>query len=300
MGYRTVTSTDPLWKRAGVGSTEVAAVMNCAAERDNRCLLCWARIVQKRDLQENADLKKVKLEQSSPEWLEWRTKGVGGSEVASVVGAAYSGKNEAINTWGRKLPPDHPNFVPEMKSNAAMELGKAREPLARKLYEDLFGWKAEDLCIVHDDYDFVRCSLDGIRADGLLSVEIKCSGLKNHYKYVDISKIEDPFDRQCAFDQQFRYYRYQVLYQLLITQSQVCHFVAYNPDCGEKSEQLAMFELYPEPEEQERLLERVKEFWYFVENREPPPAEWLKPCWKPPTDLAIPHTGHLPTPELPS
>lgn len=290
MGYRTVTANDPLWKRAGVGSTEVAAVMNCAAERENRCLLCWARIVQKRDLQENSDLKKVKLEQSSPDWLEWRTKGVGGSEVASVVGAAYGGKNEAVKTWGRKLPPDHPKFVPEMKSNAAMELGKAREPLARQLYENLFGWKAEDLCIVHDDYDFVRCSLDGIREDGLLSVEIKCSGLKNHYKYVDISKIEDPFERQCAFDQDFRYYRYQVLYQLLITGSQVCHFVAYNPDCGEKSEQLAMFELYPEPEEQQRLLERVKEFWYFVETRQPPPADWLQPCWRRPSpeDLQLP------------
>lgn len=282
MGYRVVSSTDPLWKRAGVGGTEVAAVMNCAAERENRCLLCWARITQKRDLQENAALKAVKLEQSSPEWLDWRKLGVGGSEVSAVVGANPYRDSKADKVWQRKLPPDHPKHLPEVKNNAAMERGKTLEPTANALYAELFGWEAEPLCVIHNDYDFVRCSLDGIRADGQVSLEIKCSGLKNHYKYVDISRIEDPFERQCAFDQEFRYYRYQVLYQLLITGAKVCHFVGYNPDCGAKSEQFATFELYPEPEEQERLLERVKEFWYFVETRQPPPADWLQPCWRRP------------------
>jgi len=286
--YRPISSTDPLWRTAGVGSTDVASLMNCAARSEEKCLLCWARIVQKRDLQENPELKTVKLDQGSQDWLDWRKFGVGGSEVSAVVGANPYSDSKADKVYRRKLPSDHPDHLPEVSSNPAMDRGKKLEPIARNLYSAIFGWNVDDLCIIHDQYDFVRCSLDGMRPDGELTLEIKCSGDKNHAKYLGISRLRTPMERQQAFDAAFRYYRYQVLYQLLITGAKVCHFVGYNPDWQVPADRLCVFELYPEPEEQERLLKRVVEFWSFVENRTPPPKEWLQPCWRPPKEIKMP------------
>lgn len=282
---RRVTSTDERWLRPGVGSTDAAALVGCAADRDDNALTLWARI---RSKMETTALKKVKLAQGSGQWLDWRKAGVGGSEVACVVGAnPYSG-SKALDVWARKLPADHPKAKPEVSDNPNMAWGRKYEPDARRIYQELFGWTAEDVCVLHDDHECVRCSLDGLRPDNKVVLEIKCPGEKNHEKYIAISRIEDHFERQTEYAKVFPYYRYQIAYQLEITQADYCHFVSYRPTWPEPSERFVQMTLYPEPEEQKRLLERVLEFWIYVETRTAPPAEWLVPCHRLPESLKIP------------
>jgi putative phage-type endonuclease len=232
-------------------------------------------------------LRKQILEQGTDEWLEWRNKGVGASEVSSVVGAAYTDRYG--NSVGPKeLWKTKSEAVKGESENKFMKWGKENEAPARDLYESLYDWSVPPCCVIHDDYDFVRASLDGLRGDNRLVVEIKCCGITNHKKLLEVQEIEDPLFRQQAFAFHFNYYRYQVLYQMLITQATLCHFVGYKHDMKESHKKLAVIELYPEPAEQEKLLNRVIEFWGYVERREPPPPDFCTPCHQFPNDVSIP------------
>jgi putative phage-type endonuclease len=283
-----VTSSDERWLKPGVGSTDIAALVGCGAVQDQAALVTWAKIVQKTELAEIKKMKKQTLVQGSDIWRQWRKDGIGGSEVACVVGANPYSDSKADKIWARKLPEDHPNSKPEVSDNDAMAKGRKYEPEARRIYETLFDWNARDVCVLHDDYSFIRCSLDGLRDDDDLVLEIKCPWTdKNHTKYLEISRIEDNFERQTAFATMFNYYRMQVLYQLLITNARVCHFVSYFPNWKNEKDRFALITLYPEPYMQDFLLRRAIEFWKFVETRTPPPKEWLEPCWEYPTELKI-------------
>lgn len=278
---RVTTSADPIWKAGGVAGTDIASLMNCPVEQDKLVYVLWAQKLQMREL---AELRKVELEQGGTTWLDWRRKGVGGSEVAGLVGAGFRDNKSgsgAIKVWEEKTNPPKAGF-----ENENMRRGKEKEKFARERYENLMGWSVPPACVLHDTLDFIRVSLDGIRADDKLISEIKCSNLPNHTKYLRISRIDDPLERQYEFAKAFNYYRYQVLYQLLVTDSDVCHFVGYCEDVNlDESDQLAVIELYPEPKEQQKVLDRVTEFWSLVEKREVPSRTWLEPCYEMPSEL---------------
>lgn len=262
----------------------MAAIQGCAAESRDNPLCKWADKVWMR---ERSMRKELELEQGSELWHQRRKTGIGGTEAAAIVGAAYSDRQgnttTARDVWETKVGDD----VKGTPENAAMRRGKLKEPLARALYEHLYGWSVPPACVLHDDYEFVRASLDGLRGDDRLIVEIKSCGEANHRKLLAIQEITDPLARQTTFCHRFNYYRYQVLLQLLITGADVCHFVGFNDDFTDHR-QLAVVELYPEPAEQERLLQRLVEFWQFVERREPPPVEWCLPSHRPPIELKVP------------
>jgi putative phage-type endonuclease len=283
---RVVSKGSAVWKTVGVGSGDVASLLNCSASADETVLDLWASVVRRRDKKELPRVKKVTLDQGSQEWLRWRNLGLGGSEVGCVLGANPYRDSKADRIWERKV-----GDRPEISDNPAMARGRKLEPEARSLYESLYGWTAEPVCVIHDDHDHLRCSLDGLRQDDKVVLEIKCSGEKNHRKYLAVSRIDDPLERQRAFWYEVPYYRAQVLYQLLITGADVAHFVGFNPDFS-GGDRLAVFELYPEPQEMQRLLERTNQFWNFVLERTPPPPEWLIRCDRCPEvdDLRVPAT----------
>lgn len=280
---RLTTGASSLWKNCGLGAGDIAALVNCDIEESKHCLSLWADKIYKR---ERGMRKELELEQGSEAWHAFRKKGVGASEVASVVGAAYSGRNgtkTSMNLFEEKV-----STVKGDSENADIRRGRQGEAPARKLYEDLYGWSVPAVCVVHDEYDFIRASLDGLRSDDKLVVEIKCPGNTNHRKMLECQYKKDPLERQTLFCKFFNYYRYQVLYQLLITQADVCHFISYSEDKSFSGEQrMAVIELYPEPKEQQRLLEMVVEFWDYVEKREPPDIEMCLPRWEWPSELKV-------------
>lgn len=285
---RKVYQSDWIWKRGGVPATEIGDLVDCAYEDGRHPLALYAQKVYM--LAGGLKLKKQYLAQGTQEWLEWRKNAVTATAAAATVGAHF------VSKWGDRRAQDVKELWTEKVSrkeadqpeNEAMKWGKDNEKHARRLYEELFDWPVPDVCVLHDQYDHVRASLDGLRADDDLVVEIKCCGRANHAKLLAISNLEDPLERQSQFSRDFYYYRYQVLYQLLITGARCCHFVGYNPKDFTGHEQLAVIELYPEPAEQEKLLKRVNEFWDFVVRREQPPESWCQPCWSHPTEIAVP------------
>lgn len=285
---RKVYQSDWIWKRGGVPATEIGDLLDCAYEDGRHPLSLYAQKVYM--LAGGNKVKKQYLAQGTQEWLEWRKKAVTATMAATTVGAEYKSKwgdrrgQNVQEAWEEKTGVK----VADQPENAAMKWGKDNEKFARQRYEELMDWSVPDVCVLHDDYDHVRASLDGLRADDDLVVEIKCCGAQNHRKLLAISEISDPHERQYQFSKDFYYYRYQVLYQLLITGASCCHFVGFNPKDFGGHEQLAVIELYPEPAEQEMLLRRVNEFWAFVESREQPPEEWCRPCWSHPKEIRVP------------
>lgn len=279
-----VSRSSSVWWQCGIASTDVAGMLNAGAEDGDHYLSVWAAKVR---LREPISVRKCNLEQGSAEWLAWRDGGIGGSEVSSVFSSGWANKTNAGKLWEEKVPNQDGSPKRGGYENKNMKWGKEQESPARFLYEDLFECAVPAICVLHDDYDFMRASLDGLRGDDKLVVEIKCCQEKNHKKMLEIEAVADPLERQLLLDYHFRYYRYQILYQLLITGADRCHLVGYNKNFG-PGEQLAVIEVFPEPQEQQRLAERVVDFWSYVERREPPPEEWSKPGGRSPTELKIP------------
>jgi putative phage-type endonuclease len=279
---RRTNQSTAVWREPGIGATQVAAVMGCAVERDQKPFVLWAQILQDREWK--LVRKAAELAQDSPEWHRWRNDGWGGSEIGSLMGVNPYRDGSPTDAVRGKIAAREGTEV-RRNENPNMRRGKAKEPEARAMYERLMGWEAKPLCVLHDEHDFVRCSLDGIRPDDDLILEIKCPGGRNHEKFLQCAAVPEPLIRQQLFAHCFDYYRYQVLYQLLITGASRCHFVSYCPGEFSGHDQFALIELFPEPFEQERVLERVAAFWGFVERRELPPPEWLEPAARPPEVL---------------
>src|ERR1051326_1010313 len=113
------------------------------------------------------------LEQRTPEWHEFRSKGIGGSEAAYVMNVAYRGNIKDL--WEQKV-----GIAPEFVPNAAMERGTRLEPEARLEFSLPTGLDVKPMCVIHPEFSFVRSSLDGISHDGRIIVEIKCPGFVSH------------------------------------------------------------------------------------------------------------------------
>lgn len=185
------------------------------------------------------------LLQGTPEWIDWRRLGVGASEVPAVIGVCpYS---TAYKVFMEKTG-KYTGFA----GNYATQRGTELEPKARALYELLYMEDMPPALVIHPKYEIVRVSLDGIRADGRLILEIKCLGKENHELVK--SGIVPP------------HYIPQVQYQLAATGADMCHFFSYGSD-----ESHGLIEVMPDVEYQGMLIAKVLEFWELVKSNTPPP-----------------------------
>src|SRR6201998_959258 len=62
----------------------------------------------------------------------------------------------------------------EDAAGPAARRGRELERLARRVYEQEVGSQMEPLCLVHDQLEWMRASLDGLSFDGSTVLEIKC------------------------------------------------------------------------------------------------------------------------------
>lgn len=184
----------------------------------------------------------ITLEQGSPDWLLWRQKGIGGSDAIHIVGGV---------PWAdtRKLRGEKTGSLSK-SSNAAMKHGRDTEPIARMAYTDLTGNRVVPLCVLHDDHDWLRASLDGISEDHDLILEVKSPFKPDNHEKVVISK------------QIPAHYYPQVQHQLLVTGASKAHFVSYSRHKRFRPrDRLVLVEVAPDPEYQKWYFERARNFW---------------------------------------
>lgn len=198
---------------------------------------------------------RIPIEQNTPEWHEWRAKGIGGSEAAVLkLGDNYPFDSSPETLFAQKLGLTNKKF--NEAQQAAIARGHALEPLARDLFVEQTEIEVEPACFEHPHHPYLKASMDGITKDGRIGVEIKAPGARMYRQLLE-KGIPD-------------YYYAQVQHQLYVTGADGIFFWAYNQDDEFKNRPTYLQYIKPNHAYIEELVRLEIEFWKMVENRVPP------------------------------
>ena len=190
-------------------------------------------------------MKVLTMEQGSPEWLAARAGKVTASRINDVMAAkttaAYRDYRAQIVAEILTGQPQESGFT-----NAAMQWGTDKEPLARAEYEMFCAWTVDEVGLVpHPTIEKGAASPDGlVSTDGL--VEIKCPKTSTH--------LQTLVDKK-----QPRQYENQMLWQMACTGRQWCDFVSYDPRLPEDL-QLFVHRFDRDQERIDAIEEAVRQF----------------------------------------
>jgi len=189
----------------------------------------------------------------TPNQLETRRRGIGGSDAAAVLGLSkwatpldiYLSKVEPVAT---RAPMTEP-----------MLWGNLLEPVVRQRYSDLTG-RAVTVpdTIRHPVHSFMIAHVDGVTDDGRL-LEIKTAG--SNYGWGEPGSDEIPGS-----------YLIQVQHYLFVMDLPVADVAVLIGGCD-----FRQYEIPADPELQEMIVDGEREFWHRVETLDPPPIDLDNP-----------------------
>lgn len=188
------------------------------------------------------------IEQGSNAWHSFRALGIGGSEVAMVLG--ISPYKTAYELWEIKTGLKEDNF----ESNFAVEKGTRLEPKIRAMYELQSGNMATPCLVIREDNEAHRASLDGRDSDKKIISEFKYVGAGDKWALALEGKAPD-------------HYYAQMQWQLYITGDDKCDYVAYN----DKENKIIIIEIFPDVTFIKSMVKEVNKFWKFVTTKKEPP-----------------------------
>jgi len=113
-------------------------------------------------------MKVINLEQNTPEWLHWRTGGIGASEAAAIIGK--NPYQTAYELFRVKAGFDKPD---DLSKNPNVIRGNREEEGNRSRIEDKYGMVLLPLCGEHSEHPWMRVSLDGVSSVDGTVVELK-------------------------------------------------------------------------------------------------------------------------------
>ena len=183
-------------------------------------------------------MKIIDIEQNTDKWKKWRKGGIGASESSSILG---------VNPWSSKEDWLHTSLgLRTFKGNKHTQRGHRLEPYVRYLCQRELNMKFRAVCVEHDEYPWIRASLDGLCTDNKHILEIKCPNKNTHYSAI---KQKVP-----------KYYYVQIQHQFLVTGLEKAYYASYNPDnqFKRKGEELAIVEVVTNPVYISKLLEELK------------------------------------------
>lgn len=181
-----------------------------------------------------------------PQWLDERRKGVGGSDIAAIMGLSpwktayqvYREKRKEVESW---------------QGNEATEWGKRMEPAIRQWYSDTTGRpvRLPEKIITHSRYPFMLASLDGFTDDKRV-VEIKTARSGKGWGEPGSAEVPD-------------YYLLQVQHYMVVTGFEVADIpvsIGGGSPC--------LYEVPGDRELQELIIEAAAAFWRRVVDGNPP------------------------------
>lgn len=179
-------------------------------------------------------------------WLEERRKGIGGSDVAAIMGLSpwktayqvYREKRKEVEDW---------------QGNNITDWGKRMEPAIRQWYSDQTGRdvRLPDKIMYHPKHPFMLASLDGFTDDGRV-VEIKTARSGKNWGEPETNQIPD-------------YYAVQVHHYMTITGFQVAD-IPVSIAGGSPS----LYIVEADKEISEMIIEACAKFWERVQTGNPP------------------------------
>lgn len=192
-------------------------------------------------------MRVVDLAQNTAEWEKWREGGLGASDAPSVLG--LSPWTTSLQLWNYFM-----GFSKKQGSNFAMRRGQFLEPKVRFWYECKVDHPFPPICCQHDDYPWLRASLDGFDFLSNTILEIKCPKQRLHQEALE-GKIPQN-------------YLPQLYHQLLVTDATKVVYLSYSENqIFSETERYAIVELSPKPEILEYLLFREICFWGMVQSK---------------------------------
>lgn len=190
-------------------------------------------------------MRVVNLQQGTLEWREWRRGGIGGSDVAAILGLSPFENATRENLLREKVQGI------DRETNFGMRRGTRLEPIARRQFVQLTGISWEPLCGEDEYAVWPKVSLDGINADHSEILEIKCANWQTHDLWLHGFVPE--------------YYLVQMQWQMMIVGCDRCHAVCFNNSSKFPPERhLAYTVVEADAEQQAELLQAAEEFWNEV------------------------------------
>lgn len=182
------------------------------------------------------------------QWLEDRRKGIGGSDVAAVLG--LSKWKTPYQVWQDKL-----GLIPATPDNDSMKWGRLLEPVVRQQYAEATGRevKVPTGILQHQDHKFMLANLDGFTDDGRI-VEIKTARRQDGWG--DAGTDEVPQE-----------YLLQVQHYMAVTKFEVADIAVLIAGSD-----FRLYHVHADRELQEMMIEQEAEFWRLVESHTPPDA----------------------------
>ena len=184
--------------------------------------------------------------ENQAQWLEERRKGIGGSDIAAIMGLSpwrtayqvYQEKRKEVESW---------------QGNEATDWGKRMEPALRQWYSDMTGRcvRLPDKIMYHSKFPFMLASLDGFTDDGRV-VEIKTARSGRGWGEPGTDEIPD-------------YYALQVQHYMVVTGFEVADVPV--SIAGGSPE---LYEVPGDKELQDMIIDACAEFWRRVVDGNPP------------------------------
>lgn len=160
----------------------------------------------------------IKLEQGTPEWLEYRKNKFNASETPILFGRGFMSIEELAKVKLGLKPSyleilENKQFLTDRENKilTAVKKGQVTEKTIRDTINSKYGTKFEPIVLLDDDDDRFSASLDGF--DGEVILEIKTSF--NTYKHLVLHDGKIPPT-----------YIYQCYHQLMVSKAKKLLFVA--------------------------------------------------------------------------
>jgi len=188
------------------------------------------------------------MEQSSAEWLEWRLKGLGGSDAPVVMGV--SPYTTRYQLWLEKTGQAERD---QEKDSLITDRGHQLEAYCRPQYELYYGYDVPPCTMEHETIPWLRASLDGFNAQHRVVVENKWVGKRS---YEEVKYTHQPLPHHV----------HQLQHQLMVSNADKAHYVVYNDDYGK----IFVVEVLPDAKIQEDYMREATAFWELVQKKIPP------------------------------
>lgn len=179
-------------------------------------------------------------------WLEERRKGIGGSDIAAILGLSpwktayqvYREKRKEVEDW---------------QGNEGTDWGKRMEPAIRQWYSDTTGRSVRlpDKIMYHSKHPFMLASLDGFTDDGRI-VEIKTARSGKKWGEPGTDQVPD-------------YYAVQVHHYMTVTGLEVAD-VPVSIAGGSP----VLYEIPADKEISQMIIDASAAFWARVVDGNPP------------------------------
>lgn len=184
--------------------------------------------------------------ESHAQWLEERRRGIGGSDVAAILG---------MNPWKSafRVYQEKRKEVDDWQGNEATDWGKRMEPAIRQWYSDISGRcvRIPEKIMFHENHPYMLASLDGFTDDGRV-VEIKTARSGKGWGEPGTNEIPDYYTLQCQ-------------HYLAVTGFDVAD-VPVSIGGGSP----VLYEVPADRELQEMIIEAEADFWQRVVDGNPP------------------------------